>query len=250
VRVLSLTHGPTVGGGVFDATAARAGHRLEGWAVPLGGEPEPPERYDAIMAFGGGMHPDEDDRHPWLEREVEYLRRALAAGVPLFGVCLGAQLIARAAGAAVGPAPAAEIGWLPVELTAEGRADPVLGVLPERFEALQWHSYTYAVAQGGAELARSPVCTQAFRLGERAWGTQFHPEATGTMVEAWIAEEADGLPLSADALRRETAGRLAGWNSLGRSLAAAFLRRAAELRTAGTGVSASRMRRGSRAGWR
>jgi GMP synthase-like glutamine amidotransferase len=222
MRVLSVTHGPSVPGGVFEETVERAGHRLERWSVPLADAPAAPTDYDAVLVFGGAMHPDEDARHGWLEGEVEYLRHALDADVPLFGVCLGAQLIARAAGASVGPAPEPEVGWLAVELTDAGREDAVLGVLPPRFEAFQWHHYTFAVPAGGAELAASSACTQAFVAG-RARGIQFHAEVTREMVEAWIATDGHELPLSPAELRSETAHRIGAWNETGRQLCAAFL---------------------------
>jgi GMP synthase-like glutamine amidotransferase len=222
VRVLSVTHGPTVPGGVFDETVEAAGHELERWSVPLGGAPRPARSYDAVMVFGGSMHPDEDERFGWLEREAAFLTEVLDAGVPAVGVCLGAQLLARAAGAGVGPAREAEIGWLDVELTPAGRADPVLGAMPPQAEAFQWHRYTFAIPAGGAELARSPVCTQAFRLGN-AWGIQFHAEVTLPMIEAWAAEDPDDLPGEAEAFLAESRARIAGWNEHGRKLCAAFL---------------------------
>jgi GMP synthase-like glutamine amidotransferase len=226
VRVLSVTHGPTVPGGVFDEVVEASGHELERWSVPLGGAPRAAGSYDAVMVFGGSMHPDEDERFGWLEREAAFLREVLAADVPAIGVCLGAQLLARAAGAPVAPAREPEIGWLEVELTPEGRADPVLGVLPPRTEAFQWHRYTFGLPAGGTELARSPVCTQAFRMG-RAWGLQFHAEVTLPMIEAWAAEDPDDLPGDAAAFLAESRARIAGWNEQGRRLAAAFLAAAA-----------------------
>ena len=171
MRVLSVTHGPSVPGGVFDEVVEAAGHELERWVVPLGGTPQPPESYGAVMVFGGSMHPDQDEQFGWLEREEAFLQEALAEDVPVVGVCLGAQMLARAAGAWVGPLPAPEIGWVEVELTPAGRVDPVLGVLPQRTDTFQWHSYTFRIPATGAELARSAACTQAFRLGERAWGS-------------------------------------------------------------------------------
>jgi len=226
VRVLSVTHGPTVPGGVFDEVAEAAGHELERWSVPLGGAPRSAGSYGAVMVFGGSMHPDEDERFGWLEREAAFLREVLEAGVPAIGVCLGAQLLARAAGADVAPAREPEIGWLEVELTPEGRSDPVLGVLPPRTEAFQWHRYTFGLPAGGIELARSPVCTQAFRVGS-AWGIQFHAEVTLPMIEAWAAEDPDDLPGDVDAFLAESRARIAGWNEQGRRLATAFLTAAA-----------------------
>jgi GMP synthase-like glutamine amidotransferase len=226
VRVLSVTHGPSVPGGVFDDVVREAGHELERWVVPLGGAPQPAASYDAIMVFGGSMHPDQDALHPWLEREEEFLREVLAEDVPVIGVCLGAQMLARAAGAPVAPAPQPEIGWLPVELTPYGRADRVLGALPERTTALQWHSYAFGLPTEGVELARSAVCTQGFRVG-RAWGIQFHAEATLAMVETWIAEDDGELPVSGETLLADTRTNIATWNEQGHALCAAFLEAAA-----------------------
>ena len=223
MRVLSVTHGPSVGGGVFDETVERDGHDLARWVVPLGDDPPDLEAHDAIMVFGGGMHPDQDGSHPWLAHEVAFLRRALDASVPLLGVCLGAQLIARAAGAWVGPAAENEIGWLPVELTGAGRTDPVLSALPARIEAFQWHHYTFALPEGATELAASAIARQAFALDGHAWGIQFHAEVTRQMIEAWVAEDATELPMATGALFAATDERIGAWNEHGRSLCRAFL---------------------------
>jgi len=222
VRVLSVTHGPSVPGGVFDEEVEARGHQLERWSVPLGGSPRAPASYDAVMVFGGSMHPDQDERFDWLAQETGFLARALDDDVPVFGVCLGAQLVARAAGAAVRPASVPEIGWHEVELTPAGLDDAVLGTLPARMDALQWHSYTYDLPHGAIELARSDVCIQAFRRG-RAWGIQFHAEATESMLEAWAAEDGGELPTSAGHFLAESASRIATWNAIGRGLCAAFL---------------------------
>ena len=223
MRILSVTHGPTVPGGVFDEVVEATGHELERWVVPLGGSPQPASSYDALMVFGGSMHPDQDEQFGWLEREAEVLQEALADDVPVLGVCLGAQMLARAAGAWVGPAREPEVGWLEVELTAEGRGDPVLGVLPPRTEAFQWHHYTFGIPDGGIELARSDVCAQAFRVGERAWGLQFHAEVTLEMLQVWVAEDPDDLPVSAGDFVAAAEARIAAWNEQGRKLCTAFL---------------------------
>ena len=219
MKVLALTHGPSVGPGVFGEAVRDAGHELVEHRVPLAGAR--PAEADAVLVFGGAMHPDEDARHGWLRPELGVLEQLLAEGTPLFGVCLGAQLIARAAGAEVLQAPQPEIGWLPVELTDAGRGDPVAGSLPERFDAFQWHHYTFELPAGAEELARSALCTQAFRLGS-AWGVQFHPEVHAAQVDAWLDEEPSDVP-DPELLRRETRNRIGGWNELGRELCGAFL---------------------------
>ena len=221
MRILSVTHGPTVPGGVFEEVVEGAGHDLERWVVPLGGARHVPTSYHAVMVFGGSMHPDQDEHFDWLEPEARFLSDVLESGIPALGVCLGAQLLARAAGADVGPARAPEVGWLDVELTPPGERDPVLGTLPRRTPAFQWHHYTYELPDGASELARSEVATQAFRLG-RAWGIQFHAEATRAMIEDWLREDPDDVADPA-ALREETRERIAEWNALGRGLCEAFL---------------------------
>jgi GMP synthase (glutamine-hydrolysing) len=223
MRVLSVTHGPSVPGGIFDEVVESAGHELERWVVPLGGAPQPASSYGAVMVFGGSMHPDQDERFGWLQREADVLEEALAGSVPVLGVCLGAQMLARAAGARVGPAAEPEVGWFEVELTPEGRCDPVLGVLPPRTEAFQWHHYTFEIPSGATELARSELCTQAFRIGERGWGIQFHAEVTLEMVQAWTAEDPTDLPVPAEDFLTATRARIAEWNDQGKALCVAFL---------------------------
>ena len=225
MRVLAVTHGPTgeVGAGVFGQLAEERGHELEIWCPPQGVRRRPLEAYGAVMVFGGAMHPDQDEEHPWLPSEGRFLREALEARVPLLGVCLGAQLIARAAGAWVGPASESEIGWYEVELTSAGRSDPVFGALPPRFEALQWHHYTYGLPDDAVELARSRACTQAYRLGVEAWAIQFHAEVTLAMVESWLHLDGYEVPGGPEALAAATRERIAGWNELGRALCGRFL---------------------------
>lgn len=226
MRVLSITHGPSVPGGVFEDAVVAAGHALERWSPPERAAPAPAGSYDAVLVFGGSMHPDQDERFHWLGQEEAFLRSVLAEEVPVLGVCLGAQMLARAAGAWVAPAAAPEIGWHEVELTPAGRDDPVLGALPPRTTAFQWHSYTFGIPAGGMELARSAICTQAFRAGS-AWGIQFHAEATLPMIEAWIEEEDDELPVAPERFLAETETRIADWNEQGRALCSAFLEVAA-----------------------
>jgi GMP synthase (glutamine-hydrolysing) len=222
VEVLGLIHGEAVRAGVFaDAIAAR-GHNFEEWSMAWGTPiPRPLDDYGAVIIFGGAMHADQDRHHPWLRDENMFLQRLFHLGVPMLGVCLGAQLLAKAAHAPVFPASSPEIGWHEVELTDAATDDPVLGWLPGRFHAFQWHYYAHGLPGGSEELARSSVCTQAFRLGERVWGVQFHPEVTFAQIQQWMEEEPDAT--NADRLRAETSERIESWNELGQRLCGAFV---------------------------
>jgi GMP synthase-like glutamine amidotransferase len=197
------------------------------------GEPLPDWRdFDAIVAMGGPMSVNDEADHPWLRDEKALVREAVEAGTPFLGVCLGSQLLAAALGARVFPNPAgAEVGVLPVERTPAGRADPVVGALAEPLVSLQWHGDTFELPDGAELLASSPLArNQAFRVGERAYGVQFHLEVTAEQVGQWaevpayrealsatLGDEA-GAAFLADAAAR--AGDLAGQ---ARALAGAWL---------------------------
>lgn len=225
MRVLAITHGPSVGAGVFGPVVEGLGHRLEEWCVPVSPSSRP-DGADAVLIFGGGMHPDQEELHDWLLPELDVIRGLLEGGTPMLGVCLGAQLVARAGGGRVYRAARPEVGWLEVRLNDAGRSDPVLSTLPAAFTAFQWHHYTVEPPPGAVPLAESDVCLQGYRLGEAVWGVQFHPEVTAVQIERWLAEDPDDVADEA-ALRAATRERIGGWNELGRELCAAFLRAAA-----------------------
>ena len=226
MKLLAVIHGANVRGGVFQDVVEETGHRYDEWSLATGApSPRPLDEYQAVIVFGGSMHADQDDRHPWLRDENELIRELLERRVPLLGVCLGIQLIAKAAGAAVYPVPdGPEIGWLPVELTDGADDDPVFSYLPKSFDAFGWHYYTYDLPAGAEELAHSARCNQAYRLGEAAWGIQFHAEVTLETVRSWLDDKEDfPLDLDRDALWAETQKRIGEWNELGRRLCGSFV---------------------------
>ena len=221
--VLAVLHGQDAGAELFGPLMAEAGHRLDEWSFEWGTPPpQPLEAYGAVLVFGGSMHPDQDDLHPWLRDELDWLRQVLERPVPTLGICLGSELLAQAAGARVGRLALPEIGWSEVVLTEVGRGDSILAVLPERFTALQWHSYGHELPAGAVALAENAVSLQAFRLGETCWGVQFHPEVTEPQLERWMADESDPPP-DREVMREETRRRIGGWNELGRRLCRSFL---------------------------
>ena len=238
MRVLSVVHDPAVtgGGGLFERVVVEQGHHLDRWVVAEGdAAPGAPTHWDAVMVFGGAMHPDQDAEHPWLANEVSFIEQALAGDVPAIGVCLGSQLIARATGAWVGPAESAEVGWVSVDVNQAGAADPVLGALPPRVDAFQWHYYTFELPAGAVELASSAAARQAFRLGDRTWGIQFHAEVERHMLDSWFADGAAEFPKPVEEVVAETDRRLGTWNDQGRALCVAFLEEARRLGTDGRG---------------
>ncbi|HEY6671381.1 MAG TPA: type 1 glutamine amidotransferase [Solirubrobacterales bacterium] len=230
MRALAIVHQRDAGAGVFADEMRERGVELDEWLLTKRGTG--PQReiadYDAVLTFGGAMHADQEDRHPWLRFEKDFLEAVLDDGMPILAVCLGCQLLAEAAGGLARRAREPEIGWLEVEITDEGAADPVIGPLAPSFRGFQWHSYEAVPPQGAAILARSPVCAQAYRIGERAWGIQFHAEVTAADLAHWIDEyrsDGDAVRIGIDprALRAETEGKIADWNRLGRELCGRFL---------------------------
>jgi GMP synthase (glutamine-hydrolysing) len=229
LRALALVHERAAGSGVFGEVIRASGAELEEWFLP-DGDPPPrdPREYGAVLAFGGGMHVDQHDDHPWLVRERALLAELLECGVPLLGVCLGAQLLAEAAGARARPVAQPEVGWHEVEVTAAGARDPLLGPVAPRFRALEWHSYEFLLPRAAVALASSPACLQAYRIGELAWGIQFHAEVTLADFEAWIdeertPEELEHLGFEPESLRARTRASIEEWNELGRGLCGRFL---------------------------
>ncbi len=147
--------------------------------------PESIDGYGVVIAMGGPMEAWDDPRHAWLEGEARLLADAARAGLPTLGVCLGAQLLARGLGARVYRGPALEIGLLPLTLTDEGRADELLKPF-DQHPVLHWHHDTFELPEGGVRLASSAAYqNQAFRVGTKAYGVQFHVECDQPMRARW-----------------------------------------------------------------
>jgi GMP synthase-like glutamine amidotransferase len=227
VNVLSVVHPGDAGSELFAPVVAELGHGFDERTFAEG-KPPPLDAYDAVLVFGGAMHVDQEEQHPWLRDESDWLGALIEGTKPTLGICLGSQLIARAAGARVGPLAEPELGWREVELTEEGATDPVLSSLPRNFEALQWHHYAHELPDGAVALAFSAASLQGFRLGTRCWGVQFHPEVTEPQLERWI-DNKDDLPSDPEQLRAETREQIGGWNELGRRLCRSFLAAAERL---------------------
>jgi len=181
--------------------------------------------YSGLIVLGGAANPDQDSSFPWLEHERRLLREALDRDLPVLGGCLGAELLAQVLGGEVGPLVPAEIGWVDVQAHAAAADDPLYRQLPSRLPAFAWHSYQLAPPPGSVLLASSPAAPQAFRFGERAWGLQFHLEATAGTIRRWIASYPDQLRAARIApilLARDTSDRATGQRRHASALAHAF----------------------------
>jgi len=162
--------------------------------IELGaGEPLPaePRIFKAVVVLGGPMNVDEEDRFPFLKPENDLIRQVLKAEIPFLGICLGSQLLAKAAGARVVRSPVKEIGWYQVQLTDKGKSDPLFAGFRESDPIYHWHGDMFQVPSNGQLLATAPGCPhQALKVGKNAYGLQFHVEVTDKSIKEWSDEYA------------------------------------------------------------
>ena len=182
-----------------------------------------PDQWAGLVVLGGPMNVDEIGRYPFLVAEVDWIQQALAARLPVLGICLGAQLLAKALGARVYPNRIKEIGWYPIDWTAQAADDALFAGCAASPDVFQWHGDTFDLPKEATLLATSAHCTsQAFRFSESAYGLQFHIEVTAPMIGRWLDEpvncgELAGLDyIDPQAILRETPQRLPGMTELGR----------------------------------
>ena len=221
MRALVVEHLEDEGTGAFAEWLPAAGLDLDVHLVQRDGPPPATAGHDALVVMGGAMGvPDAGTTHRWLHDDMALIRQAVARGVPVLGVCLGAQLLAAALGGEVvrgriGP----ELGLRRVHLSPAAAGDPLLHDLPPVVEAVQWHFDEIVTLPPGATLlAGSPMYPhQAFRVGERAWGVQFHPEARPSMVRRWATADAEVVRGLGDDPDTHAAEAEAAWPELART---------------------------------
>jgi GMP synthase (glutamine-hydrolysing) len=185
--VLLIGHDPNETFGLAPAALAESGvevveHRaLTGSALP------PVEAVSGVVVFGGSMNVDMTDRYPFLQEERALVRGAVDAGVPFLGICLGAQMLARAMDRDVYPAGIRELAFNVLHLTPEASNDPLMSVFYEGDLVFHWHEDTFDPPEGATILGTGDeVRLQAFRIGDLAWGLQFHFEIDRTELEIWL----------------------------------------------------------------
>ncbi len=235
-RFLAVQHIACEPPGAFEDELRDRGGTLERVEIDAGDPLPDVGEFAGIIVMGGPMGAYEDERLPWLTAEKRFIAAAVAADVPVWGVCLGAQLLAASLGANVGPGPEPEVGVLAVQRTTAGATDPVFSVAPEEFHALQWHGDTFTLPPGATLLARSAAYErQAFRVG-RAYGLQFHVEVGVPLATEWGAVPAyaaslEGLlgPGALPTLLGQIGEREQGMTRLARRLFGAWLERVVEI---------------------
>lgn len=161
------------------------------WIKPYQGDPYPNAReIRGMISLGGPMGANDEAAFPWITQECALLRHSVEAQLPTVGVCLGAQMMAKALGGKVERHSKYEIGWFPIELNEDGKADPILSVAGDAPMVYQWHEDTFHLPPKATLLAGSKACPrQAYRISNHAYGFQFHPEADHQLVHEWLAVE-------------------------------------------------------------
>lgn len=158
-------------------------------------EPLPKHQYfNMLVALGGTMSVRDIATYPRLRDEKHFIERAIENGMPVLGICLGAQLIADVLGAEVVPMVHKEIGWYDVTMTPEAHKHSIVSTFPERFPAFHWHGETFSIPDGALNFGHSAACMhQGFALGDRVVAVQFHPEITPRLAESFVSAGEDEL---------------------------------------------------------
>ena len=192
MTVLIIMHVESEGPGTLGAFLESSGAGVRLARVYAGEQlPEDVSGLQAIISMGGPMNVYEEQEYPFLKEETILLQKAIAANLPVLGICLGAQMIAKASGARVGRSPKEEIGWGKISLTEAGRSDLLFKELPATLDVLQWHGDMFEIPEAGALIATGDDCPhQAFRY-RNAFGLQFHVEVTREILEDWFKDLPD-----------------------------------------------------------
>lgn len=204
-KILVFQHVPYEPLGTLDPLLKESGFRIR--YVNFGRDPDHRptlDKYAALIVLGGPMGSEHIDTYPNLVTEVEIIREAIDRGMSVLGICLGAQLLAKALGGEVRRNPLREIGWYDVDLTVAGETDPVLSTFARCQRVFQWHEDGMSLPPGAVHLATSPASDiQAFRHGEHAYGLQFHLEVDSSLIERWLSVPENRATLQDEAGRTD-----------------------------------------------
>jgi GMP synthase (glutamine-hydrolysing) len=185
--ILLIGHDPNETFGLAPSTLSESGVAVGLHRAGAGDVLPAVDEVSGVVLFGGSMNVDMTDEHPYLAEEREFVRNVVVSGVPYLGICLGAQMLARALEGRVYPAGIREIGFNALRPTSEASNDPLLSVFVDGDMVFHWHEDTFELPHDAELLARGDdVPMQAFRMGERAWGLQFHLEVDRPELELWL----------------------------------------------------------------
>lgn len=174
------------------------------------------QKYNGLVILGGHMGVYEADKYTHIKVEMQLIEEALKKGIPILGICLGAQILAHVLGANVRKSPEKEIGWYDIEMTSAGQSDSLFSHFKKTEKIFQLHGDTFDIPQSATHLASSKICNgQAFRYGDKVYGLQFHLEVDKAMIHRWLnnptnqkeIEASNGL-FSMDKIRQETDERI------------------------------------------
>ena len=187
-RILVLQHVESEGLGIIDGAVKRKGFVADFIRVFKGERiPRNIQRYAGLIVLGGPMGVYEEEIYPFIKDEIALIKSAVKEEIPVLGICLGSQMLAKAAGADVYKGKKKEIGWYDVRLTDEGKRDRLFIGLPDRFIVFQWHGDTFDIPENSKCLASSELFPhQIIKVGKNAYGLQFHLEVTEKMAREWI----------------------------------------------------------------
>lgn len=218
--------------GTLDPLLRDAGFRIKYVNFERHPDAEPNlDSYDGLIVLGGPMNVDEVQDYPNLVTEVNLIKLAIDNEMPILGVCLGSQLLAKALGAKVTKNSEKEIGWYDVSSTSEGQEDPLISNFTQTEKIFQWHGDTFDLPKGAKLLASSPLCkNQAFKYGDNVYGFQFHLEVDKPMIERWLRvpghkkeiEELDGK-IDPEQIKSDTPEYISRLNDLSNSVFGNFL---------------------------
>lgn len=227
---VAIRHVPFEDLGSFEEVLSGAGYAVRyleaAWDDLSTLDRTPPE---LLVVLGGPVGANDEADYPFLRDERVLLERRLAGDRPTLGICLGAQLMVRALGARVYPAPRKEIGWSTLRLTEAGREGCLAPLAPEHTPVLHWHGDTFDLPEGAERLASTDVCpNQAFRYGHAALALQFHAEVTARGLEQWFIAHACEIGgtegIGVERLRRDTRRWCSGLEVQGRRCLEEWLR--------------------------
>ncbi len=186
--ILIIKHIPNEGAGTIETFFRSKGFEIKAVELSRGEKlPKSLSGIDAVVSMGGSMNVDEEKKYPFLRAENAFLKEIISKKIPFFGVCLGSQLLAKAAGARVKKSPKEEIGWFKVSLTNSGKKDKIFKSLDDEFHVFQWHGDTFEIPKDARHLVKAAdCCHQALKVGPCAYGFQFHIEVTKEIIIDWV----------------------------------------------------------------